>query len=245
MLKTTAEVYSIPPPPECVYLSRSDAEEALHKWTLENGFNVSKINAAYIKDTKNIHTQYYECDRAGMPKNTGRLQEGQRLRPMRGSKRSGCRMEIKLSAVDMNRLDWRLAVVHHKYGSVEHNHLLSRAVRIHAAHRQHAAKDASSAPVSNIQDFDRLPVAQCWLPGETEEDFIWALVKLGEFLRFHENVVNRLFHCNLYTEAEFESQRKILASKSPVLATYLDLPWWKYKERVVRCWTKQYGHFGY
>ncbi|OWY95338.1 hypothetical protein PHMEG_00034684 [Phytophthora megakarya] len=50
---------------------------------------------------------------------------------------------------------------------------------------------------------------------------------------------------NADTEAEFESQRKILASKSPVLATYLDLHWWKYKERVVRCWTKQYRHFGY
>ncbi|OWZ19673.1 hypothetical protein PHMEG_0006037 [Phytophthora megakarya] len=44
---------------------------------------------------------------------------------------------------------------------------------------------------------------------------------------------------NAGTEAEFEGQRK------QVLTTYLDLHWWKYKDRVVRCWTKPYRHFGY
>ncbi|OWZ14446.1 hypothetical protein PHMEG_00012080 [Phytophthora megakarya] len=172
---------------------------------------------------------------------------------MCGSKRSGCRMKIKLSAVDKNRLNWRWAVGHHKSGSVEHNHLPSRDVRIHAAHRQRAAKDASSAPVSNTQDRVRAQpaagIAVAYIHASllaTDND---SLVIPKDFSNvknaIHSFIATYYDAVNADTEAEFESQRKLLASKSQVLATYLDLHWWKYKERVVRCWTMRYRHFGY
>lgn len=38
-----------------------------------------------------------------------------------------------------------------------------------------------------------LPVAQCWLPGEVEDDFEWALVTLDTFLRDNRIARPKLF----------------------------------------------------
>lgn len=50
---------------------------------------------------------------------------------------------------------------------------------------------------------------------------------------------------NSDTEAKFEENRLRLRSLNQALAGYLDLHWWKYKDRVVRFWTNSYHHFGY
>lgn len=160
-----------------------------------------------------------------------------------------------------------------------------------------------------------VPVAQCWLPGEKEEDFIWALSRLRELQRrdaidepnvivtdrdlacmnaldvvfpttpkllcrwhINRNVLAKtrlefgqiavenpapsqdkfcnspatdLFMSTFYaavdsaTESEFNSKCLQLRQISAVLSAYLDRHWWKYKARIVRCWTDCYKHFGY
>ncbi|OWZ02591.1 hypothetical protein PHMEG_00025822 [Phytophthora megakarya] len=47
------------------------------------------------------------------------------------------------------------------------------------------------------------------------------------------------------TESDFEKQREVLHSFSPTLVVYLDLHWWKLKQKIVRFWTIYYKHFGY
>jgi hypothetical protein len=47
------------------------------------------------------------------------------------------------------------------------------------------------------------------------------------------------------TETEFETLRLALKAQCAELAQYLDAHWWKYKVKVVRCWTQQNRHFGY
>jgi len=47
------------------------------------------------------------------------------------------------------------------------------------------------------------------------------------------------------SEAEFDSARATLVEKSPVVSAYLDLHWWRFKERLVRAWTQQFAHYGY
>ncbi|GMF80258.1 unnamed protein product [Phytophthora fragariaefolia] len=47
------------------------------------------------------------------------------------------------------------------------------------------------------------------------------------------------------TQIEFYTNQKVLFELDLDLANYLDQHWWKYKERVVKCWTKHYKHVGF
>lgn len=38
------------------------------------------------------------------------------------------------------------------------------------------------------------------------------------------------------SEADFEAARTVLAKKCPVVAAYLDLQWWRFKDRLVHAW---------
>ncbi|KAK1935419.1 PKS-NRPS hybrid synthetase [Phytophthora citrophthora] len=160
-----------------------------------------------------------------------------------------------------------------------------------------------------------LQVAQWFLPGEKEEDFIWYLQQLKEMIekceismpsniltvrdqacmnaldqmypdvpalvgRWHmnqnvlaktrtvlgqvedpnsapgqdtyENIVETSQFMDLYYKAadlpdedEFVKCCAEIRNFNSELADYLDLHWWKYKTKVMRCWTSQYLHFGY
>ena len=91
--------HEIAPPPQDTYLSQHRAEEALHAWTRAHGFNVSRERVTYGEGSM-IVARLYACDRAGKPKNSGKLQESDRTRTLRGSKRIGCPMRIKLCALN-------------------------------------------------------------------------------------------------------------------------------------------------
>jgi hypothetical protein len=160
-----------------------------------------------------------------------------------------------------------------------------------------------------------VPVAQCFLSGQTEDDFLWFLQALRAMMennqidqpcvihsdrelailnslwrvfptvpslicRWHLNqdvlakarqelgqirVDNSLPGQDKYenswqtevfkqcfyetvestTEVEVESHCRDLRTLSPALASYLDLHWWKFKHKIVRCWTNTYCHFEY
>ncbi|KAG3078218.1 hypothetical protein PI125_g21037 [Phytophthora idaei] len=47
------------------------------------------------------------------------------------------------------------------------------------------------------------------------------------------------------TETAFEENLVTIRSKSVELAHYLELHWWKYKEKLVTCRSSQYLNFGY
>jgi hypothetical protein len=81
----------------------------------------------------------FECDRAGKPKFTQHLVESDRTRPMRGSKRSGCPMRLKMSAVSKDNVDGPWQIEHTSLNSEVHNHSPSDDVRVHTAHRRRAA----------------------------------------------------------------------------------------------------------
>lgn len=58
--------YEILPPPETVYPSHDDAESALHEWTLQHGFNVSRRRARWIGSVRErVWARNYVCNRAG------------------------------------------------------------------------------------------------------------------------------------------------------------------------------------
>ncbi|ETP49997.1 hypothetical protein F442_04564 [Phytophthora nicotianae P10297] len=46
------------------------------------------------------------------------------------------------------------------------------------------------------------------------------------------------------TAEELELKRGEMNRLCPVLSSYLDNHWWKYKGRIVRAWTDRYQHFG-
>ncbi|KAG2796962.1 hypothetical protein PC116_g26109 [Phytophthora cactorum] len=61
----------IPPPPQAVYPSPDLAEEALHQWTKDYGFNLSRRRVRYTdEEDRKVWARNYECDRTGCPKNT-------------------------------------------------------------------------------------------------------------------------------------------------------------------------------
>jgi ribosomal protein L32 len=72
-------------------------------------------------------------------KNWARNFECDRTRPMRGSKRSGCPMRLKMSAVSKDNVDGPWQIEHTSLNSEVHNHSPSDDVRVHTAHRRRAA----------------------------------------------------------------------------------------------------------
>eukprot|EP00644_Phytophthora_capsici_P016336 jgi/Phyca11/117955/e_gw1.34.351.1 len=47
------------------------------------------------------------------------------------------------------------------------------------------------------------------------------------------------------TEADFDLDLRHLRENNSTLADYLVKHWWKYKTKIVKCWTDQYKHFRY
>ncbi|KAE8912714.1 hypothetical protein PF002_g24175 [Phytophthora fragariae] len=131
--------YIIEPPPTLTYPSEAEAEDALHEWTKQHSFNVSR--KLVVKDAEGrVVERGFACDRAGRPKNTRSLSDADRTRKMRGSKAIGCPMRIKIVA--LSSCDpvgpWKIAYT--RDGSREHNHPPSFDVRVHVAHRQRDAQ---------------------------------------------------------------------------------------------------------
>ncbi|GMG15610.1 unnamed protein product [Phytophthora fragariaefolia] len=46
------------------------------------------------------------------------------------------------------------------------------------------------------------------------------------------------------TEGDFERRRGVLRQLHSEVAEHLDDKWWKYKEKLVKCWADKYIHFG-
>ena len=72
---------------------------------------------------------------------------------MRGSKRIGCAMRIKLRAVAATDPDHQWEVVWTRDGSHLHNHAPADDARIHVAHRQRSALSEAPTLVSNMAGF--------------------------------------------------------------------------------------------
>ncbi|KAG3018579.1 hypothetical protein PC123_g17268 [Phytophthora cactorum] len=149
----------IPPPPQAVYPSPDLAEEALHQWTKDYGFNLSRRRVRYTdeKDRK-VWARNYECDRTECPNNTHHSTEGTRTRTMRGSKRSGCPMRIALHAVSKKDTDGPWKIVH-TARSYHHNHEPSRDIRVHAAIRSRAARASREQACVTTSDLVELQTA--------------------------------------------------------------------------------------
>lgn len=425
--------FSIPPLPEKVYDSYDEAEAALHTWNRSQGVDVTK---GHHKKNSGGDTRQrdFKCDRYGRTQNNRGLCDEDRVRPNRGTSKIGCKMKIRLEAVDQNHCSGKWKVIHLQT-FCNHNHPASEDPSIHPGHRKRdlqrltspelstsdvvasqiavgiapelvvatlrradpnssiIAKDISNRkgaerrerlsndtptesllkrlsangffykvevnpdtsrlrylfwshpgikkfytwnshvlildctyktnvydlPLLNIIAMTNmntvLPIAQCWLPGEKEEDFVWALDQLKCMMesygisepsiiltdralacmnaldvkfpdvpslvcRWHmnrnvlaktrtifgqveivspapgqdkyENTVATDQFMQLYydcvassTEAEFDERCNAIRSASVEMADYLDLHWWKYKEKLVKCWTCRYLHFGY
>ncbi|KUF90410.1 hypothetical protein AM588_10002643 [Phytophthora nicotianae] len=146
------QVYKIDPPPEGIHPSEAAAEDVILKWTLSRHFNVSRQKVERNKNG-DIRTRLSACDRSGEPKNTRHLREGDRVRTMRGSKRMGCPMRIKIVAVDENNTEGPWKIAHTRDESTKHNHPTSLDVRVHVGHRQRSSQQSTAPEVSTVNDF--------------------------------------------------------------------------------------------
>ncbi|GMF42723.1 unnamed protein product [Phytophthora fragariaefolia] len=132
MSDTDSQLGLIPPPEEAVYDSHDAAEAALHQWTREHGFNVSRRRVRYTEGPdRQVWARNYEYDRAGAPKNTQHLTEDNMNRVMRSSKRSACPMRIGIRVVSKADTSgpWKVSLTTR---SSHQNHLPSRAIHVHA-----------------------------------------------------------------------------------------------------------------
>lgn len=78
------EAVIIRPPPQNT-ASAEAAITALHEWTKEHGFNMTKRRAFYIDSTsREVRKRGFDCDRAGKPKCTQHLTDDERQRPCEG-----------------------------------------------------------------------------------------------------------------------------------------------------------------
>ncbi|KAG3062387.1 hypothetical protein PI125_g24544 [Phytophthora idaei] len=149
----------IPPPPQAVYPSPDLAEEALHQWTKDYGFNLSRRRVRYTdEEDRKVWARNYECGRTGCPKNTHHLTEETRTRTMRGSERSSCPMRIALHAVSKKDTDGPWKIVH-TARSYHHNHEPSRDIRVHAAIRSRAARASREQACVTTSDLVELQTA--------------------------------------------------------------------------------------
>ncbi|ETL41410.1 hypothetical protein L916_07612 [Phytophthora nicotianae] len=146
------QVYKIDPPPDGVFPSEAAAEDVIHKMTLSRRFNVSRQKVERNKNG-DIRTRLFACDRSGKPKNNCHLREEDHVRTMRGSKRMGCPIRIKIVAVDENNTEGPWKIVHTRDGSTKHNHPTSLDVRVHVGHRQRSSQQSTAPEVSTVNDF--------------------------------------------------------------------------------------------
>lgn len=133
------DTFIIEPPPQAAYRSEQEAEEGLHAWTFAHGFNLSKWRKSTLPDNR-VWSRSFVCDRGGAPMNTRKFSDADRVSPMAGSKRCGCKMRLTLRAVNKNDPNGSWEIVHCSDDiSWKHSHPASTDVRIHAAHHQRAA----------------------------------------------------------------------------------------------------------
>ncbi|KAG6944919.1 hypothetical protein JG687_00017583 [Phytophthora cactorum] len=138
------EIYIIPPPPEKTYESHDIADTAIHEWTLQHNYNVSRRRVRYISGTKKIWARNYECDRVGRPTCTQHLTDSEGQHTMRRSKRRNCPMRLKMSAVSKGDISGPWEIVHTGNKSEVHTHPPSDDVRVHAAHRRRVSNNPTS-----------------------------------------------------------------------------------------------------
>jgi MULE transposase domain len=59
------------------------------------------------------------------------------------------------------------------------------------------------------------------------------------------NFMHRFYHCIDADEVDdFERERDSLMTDYPCMRAYFNKNWWPYKERLARCYTNRYRHFG-
>jgi len=121
-------------------------------------YNVSRLKTKKNEEGKVRH-RLIACDQAGKPKNTRQIEDADRKRPMRRSKRSGCPMRVSIVAVDDTNTAGPWRIQHTKDGTKMHNHAASSDVRVHVAHRQRAARQAK---VAGMYELVSLLVTHVW-----------------------------------------------------------------------------------
>lgn len=149
MAAPSSDTYSITPPLR-VYPSAEEAEEAIHAWTKEHCYNLSRKGVETI-ESKEVMLWRFECDRSGKSKSTSQLSSADRVRKKRGSKRIRCPVRLRIVAVDANNATGAWWVEYTKDGSRNRNPPPSQDVRVHMAHRQRAAERSAAKKMSTLQ----------------------------------------------------------------------------------------------
>ncbi|KAG2977030.1 hypothetical protein PC119_g22021 [Phytophthora cactorum] len=217
MSNTESQRVAIPPPQEAVYDSHDAAESALHQWTRDHGFNVSRRRVRYTDGPdRQVWARNYECNRAGAPKNTQHTKSSSRINQPPVTNLQGL-VELQTSAgvtsstilatilsADPNSLVVAKDISNSK-DAVRRRDLASRAA-IEALFEEFKENNffykfqvnSETSEVTHLiwatlqlrsgSIFTMMSSSPtCWLPGEKEGDYVWALNMLR--LRMIENDV--------------------------------------------------------
>ncbi|KAK5107452.1 hypothetical protein LTR62_001250 [Meristemomyces frigidus] len=126
-------VFNLPPPPEGIYATEEELEEAVHSWSLQHGYELvrraSKKNAA-----GKVYKRYLHCSKYGKLANTGKLTDATRKRKARKTNRQNCPMSLAVVRTDPSGSSPRWQVRHRK---THHNHGPLEAVAM-TGHRRRA-----------------------------------------------------------------------------------------------------------
>lgn len=130
--------WKIEPPELCEYPSLKEAEDAVHSWTRAHCYDVRRQKG--VKNSRGQVFKYkFVCVSFGKNQNKRRLGEGDRVRPKRTTKTTGCQMALWISAVDPKAPDGAYAVRHFQNDkSCWHNHPPPESYKVYPNHRRRA-----------------------------------------------------------------------------------------------------------
>lgn len=127
---TTLEAgeFNLPPPPENTFPSYAAATQAMYTWAKDYGYDLSTYRSVKMKSGV-IYKRIFRCTRAGKVDNKRKLTEEDRIRPKRGSKKTGCKMTIQLVTAEQSNPEGPWRIKHHQgQSSFIHNHEAASAI---------------------------------------------------------------------------------------------------------------------
>lgn len=163
--------YRIAPPPEQEYPNPKAAEKAIHAWTKNLCYEMSRTKSDKNKNGI-IYKQYYLCAKHGKPSNTRKLTKETRVRHGTKTRRTGCTMGIVVKAVDPKAPEgsWK---IQHQAKSFIHNHPSALHASALSSHRRRAYTNEVKSIIKK-QKTARIPANQtlAFLQDDTEECLI-------------------------------------------------------------------------
>ena len=118
----------LPPPPEETFQSYDLCWDAIKTWAGQNGYDLSKGKRSKKNSDGVIYRWTLQCTRGGHLDNKRKLQEKDRVRLRRSSKKTGCPMGVIIVATDPDALGGSWEVRHQQEErSRWHNHKAASA----------------------------------------------------------------------------------------------------------------------